>query len=71
MAQHDYIANRTGLLLVDPYNEFLSDRGKLWPDVKAVAESVELLQHLRALVRPPHGHRSILRPAPTLVRRRL
>ena len=50
MAHHDYIANRTGLLLVDPYNDFLSDGGKLWPDVKAVAESVELLQHLRALV---------------------
>ena len=50
MAQHDYIANRTGLLLVDPYNDFLGDGGKLWPDVKAVAESVELLQHLRALV---------------------
>jgi nicotinamidase-related amidase len=50
LAQHDYIANRTGLLLVDPYNDFLSDGGKLWPDVKAVAESVGLLQHLRALV---------------------
>jgi len=46
----DYTANRTGLLLVDPYNDFLSDGGKLWPDVKAVAESVELLPHLRTLV---------------------
>jgi nicotinamidase-related amidase len=50
LALNDYIANRTGLLLVDPYNDFLSDGGKLWPDVKAVAESVELLLHLRELV---------------------
>ena len=45
-----YTANRTGLLLIDPYNDVLSDGGKLWPDVKAIAEAVELLAHLRALV---------------------
>jgi nicotinamidase-related amidase len=45
-----YTANRTGLLLIDPYNDVLSDGGKLWPDVKAIAETVELLPHLRALV---------------------
>jgi nicotinamidase-related amidase len=50
LALDEYMANRTALLLVDPYNDFLSDGGKLWPNVKAVAESVELLQHLRALV---------------------
>jgi nicotinamidase-related amidase len=50
LAQGDYHANRTGLLLVDPYNDFLSDGGKLWPDVKAVAEAVGLLSHLRALI---------------------
>jgi len=37
-------------LLIDPYNDALSDGGKLWPDVKAIAETVELLPHLRALV---------------------
>jgi len=46
----DYTANRTGLLLVDPYNDFLSDGGRLWPEVKAVAETVKLLPHLHALV---------------------
>ena len=50
MALDDYAANRTGLLLVDPHNDLLSDGGKLWPDVKAVAQSVDLLVHLRALV---------------------
>ena len=45
-----YPANRTGLLIVDPYNDFLSEGGKLWPKVKAVAESVDLIAHLRVLV---------------------
>ena len=50
MALSDYAPNRTGLLLVDPYNDLLSEGGKLWPQAKAVAEAVNLLTHLRALV---------------------
>ncbi len=50
MALYDYASNRTGLLLVDPYNDLLSDGGKLWPQARAVAEAVNLLTHLRALV---------------------
>ena len=50
MALGDYVANRTGLLLVDPYNDLLSDGGKLWPQAKAVAEAVDLLAHLCALL---------------------
>jgi nicotinamidase-related amidase len=44
-----YVANRTGLLLVDPYNDLLSDGGKLWPRVKAVADSIGTLANLLAL----------------------
>jgi nicotinamidase-related amidase len=50
LAQYNYASNRTGLLLVDLYNDLLSDGGKLWPQAKAVAEAVNLLTHLRALV---------------------
>ena len=50
MALNDYASNRTGVLLVDPYNDLLSDGGKLWSQAKAVAEAVNLLTHLRALV---------------------
>jgi hypothetical protein len=32
--------------LVDPYNDFLAEGGKLWPFVKAVAGSVDLQAHL-------------------------
>ena len=45
-----YPPNRTGLLLVDLYNDCLSEGGKLWPELQAVAESVDLLDHLRDLV---------------------
>jgi nicotinamidase-related amidase len=51
LALYDYAPNRTGLLLVDPYNDLLSEGGKLWPQAKAVAEAVNLLTHLRALVK--------------------
>ncbi len=40
---------RTALLLVDLYNDCLSDGGKLWPEIRAVAESVELVPNLHAL----------------------
>ncbi|MBU1374898.1 MAG: cysteine hydrolase [Alphaproteobacteria bacterium] len=40
----------TAILLVDPYNDFLSEGGKSWPKLKAVAEDVGLLSHLRAIV---------------------
>lgn len=45
-----YPLDRTGLLLVDPYNDFLSDGGKLWPMLKEVATEVGLLGNLRAVV---------------------
>jgi nicotinamidase-related amidase len=46
-----YHPTTTALLLVDPYNDFLSEGGKAWPRAKAIAEEVRLLDHLRALVR--------------------
>src|ERR1700722_13541485 len=39
----------TALLLVDAYNDFLSEGGKIWPRVKAVAEEVGLIANLRAI----------------------
>src|SRR5262249_1294405 len=41
-----YDPARIGLLLVDPYNDFLSEGGKLWPRVKEVAEQVGLIENL-------------------------
>ena len=48
-----YDPETTALLLVDPYNDFLSEGGKVWPRMQAIAEEVKLLDHLRAPVAPP------------------
>jgi nicotinamidase-related amidase len=45
-----YRSALTGLLLVDPYNDFLSEGGKLFPMLQEVATKVHLLDHLRAVV---------------------
>jgi len=37
-----YTKDDTALVLVDPYNEVLSEGGKVWPRLKEVAESVNL-----------------------------
>jgi nicotinamidase-related amidase len=50
MANPVYRPERTGLLLVDPYNDFLSDGGKLFPMLKEVADEVRLLDNLRTTV---------------------
>ena len=45
-----YPLERTGLLFVDPYNDFLSEGGKVWPMLKNIAAEVGLLGNLRAIV---------------------
>jgi nicotinamidase-related amidase len=50
MTEISYTRERTGLLLVDPYNDFLSEGGKLWPLLKEIAEEEHLLDHLRQIV---------------------
>ncbi len=49
MVSSTYPKDRTALLLVDPYNDFLSQGGKLWPMVEAVATEVGLLDNLRVI----------------------
>lgn len=39
----------TALLLVDPYNDFLSEGGKLYPIGAAIAKEVDLLENLRRI----------------------
>jgi len=43
-----YHASATAILLVDPYNDFLSEGGKLWPRIKAVAEEAEWVRLFRS-----------------------
>lgn len=45
-----YQPDQTALLFIDPYNDFLSEGGKLWPQVSDVAASVNLHNNLRAII---------------------
>jgi ureidoacrylate peracid hydrolase len=38
--------HRTALLVIDPYNDFISEGGKLWDRLKAVAEANECIPHM-------------------------
>ena len=49
MATIAYPREHTALLLVDPYNDFLSEGGKVYLLLKTVADDVGLLDHLRQL----------------------
>ncbi len=49
MTSPNYSPADTGYLLVDPYNDFISEGGKLWGLIKETAEEANLLPNLRAL----------------------
>ena len=36
----------TGLLVIDPYNDFISEGGKVWDRLKAVAEANQCIPHM-------------------------
>jgi nicotinamidase-related amidase len=38
--------NVAALLVVDPYNDFISEGGKIWPRIKAVAEANNCVPHM-------------------------
>jgi nicotinamidase-related amidase len=40
----------TGLLLVDPYNDFISEGGILWPLVNEIAEAVHCVPNMLAIL---------------------
>ena len=45
-----YDTARTAFVLVDPYNDFFAENGKIYPRLKEVAEAVGLHQHIRELL---------------------
>ena len=44
-----YDRQSTAILVVDPYNDFLSEGGLLWPRLQEVAQEVGLLDNMRAI----------------------
>lgn len=51
-----YLGGETALLIIDPYNDFLSEGGKLWPSAEEVAEGIGLLDHMRAVLAAARDH---------------
>jgi nicotinamidase-related amidase len=41
-----YDKSVTALLVIDPYNDFISEGGKIWPSIKAVAEANCCVAHM-------------------------
>jgi nicotinamidase-related amidase len=46
-----YPREHTALLLIDPYNDFLAEGGKFWPQLAEIATQVHLHDNLRTLAR--------------------
>ena len=59
MTAPTYDKSITALLVVDPYNDFISEGGKLWPRIKAVAEANSCVPHMLAI---PHAARQAKLP---------
>jgi len=50
-----YAPHQTALLVVDPYNDFLCEGGKMWPYLREVVESVGLIDNLKRLYASARG----------------
>jgi len=46
MANLQFDTEITALLVIDPYNDFISEGGKLWDRIKTVAEANDCLPHM-------------------------
>jgi ureidoacrylate peracid hydrolase len=46
MAKVTYDKPRTALLVIDPYNDFIAEGGKVWDRLKAVAEAHRCVPHM-------------------------
>ena len=42
----------TGLVVIDPYNDFISEGGKVWDRLKDIAEANQCIPHMRQFSTP-------------------
>ena len=47
MPQLTYEKEITGLVVIDPYNDFISEGGKIWDRIKSVAERNQCVPHMQ------------------------
>lgn len=46
----NYSSEKTALLIVDPFNDFLSEGGKLWSFTKETVKGVNLIENLKKIL---------------------
>jgi len=54
-----YEKQHTAVLVIDPYNDFISEGGKIWPRIKTVAEANNCVAHMQQVLnaaRQPNLH---------------
>ncbi len=49
--------NVTGLIVIDPYNDFISEGGKIWSRIKVVAEANDCVAHMLQVLNAARGAR--------------
>lgn len=59
-----YPPTKTALVLVDPFNDFLSEGGKLWSFTKETVEGVHLVKNLQMLLTAARQHQILVVYAP-------
>jgi hypothetical protein len=72
MTNLSFDTETTALLVIDPYNDFISEGGKLWDRIKGVAEANDCISHMLQLLTAARktGVR-VLRDASSIPSRRL
>ncbi len=50
MTNVTYQKDLTGLVVIDPYNDFISEGGKVWDRLKGVAEANQCVPHMRQVL---------------------
>lgn len=46
MTRHIYDKEITALLVIHPYNDFISEAGKIWDRIRAAAEANDCIPHM-------------------------
>jgi hypothetical protein len=46
MAHAEFDKEVTALLVIDPYNDFISEGGKIWDRIKGIAEANQCVPHM-------------------------
>ena len=67
MSDVTYDKDITGLVVIDPYNDFISEGGKVWDRLKGVAEANQCVPHMKQVLDAARDarHPSLLRtPSP-------